>query len=269
MIQNIRKPLCLLLAAIALCGTLTAKPNQAKGPAIKALLITGGCCHDYNEQREILAVAVDLNSKIPVEWTIYHQRTKASDRLLELYRNPDWAKGYDVVVHNECFANVGKANEAFIEGILKPHRDGVPAVLVHCSMHSYRTGANAEEWWKFCGLYTKRHGPHHAFEVQITAPEHEILKGMQNWTTPKGELYFIEKTYPTMTPLAESKSNQTGEMHTNIWVNEFGPNKTRVFGTTIGHHNETMLQAEYMELFTRGFLWAAGKSVSENIQSSK
>ena len=265
MIQKITQTLCVLITAIAICSTASAKPKQT----IKALLITGGCCHDYDEQRELLPVAVDLNSKIPVEWTIYHQRTKAGDRLLELYRNPDWAKGYDVVVHNECFANVGKANEDFIEGILQPHRDGVPAVMVHCSMHSYRTGTNAEEWWKLCGLYTKRHGPKHPFEVQITAPEHEILKGMQNWTTPQGELYFIEKTYPTMTPLAESKSNQTGAMHTNIWVNEYGPNKNRVFATTIGHHNETMLQAEYMEMFTRGLLWAAGKSVSENIQSSK
>ena len=68
-----------------------------------------------------------------------------------------------------------------------------------------------------------------------------------------------------MTPLAESKSNQTGKMHTNIWVNTYGPNKTRVFATTIGHHNETMLQAEYMEMITRGFLWAAGKPVVESL----
>lgn len=163
--RKITQSLCLLLAAVALCSPASAKPNEAQGPVIKALLITSGCCHDYDEQRELLPVAVDLNSKIPVEWTIYHQRTKAGDRLLELY--------------------------------------------------------------------------------------------------------FIEETNPTMTPLAQSKSNQTGEMHTNIWVNEYGPNKARVCATTIGHHNETMLQAEYLEMFTRGFLWAAGKSVSENIQSSK
>ena len=46
-------------------------------------------------------------------------------------------------------------------------------------------------------------------------------------------------------------------MHTNIWVNAYGPNKTRVFGTSIGHHNETMLEPNYMEMITRGLLWAA------------
>ena len=25
--------------------------------------------------------------------------------MIPLYKNPNWAKGYDVVVHNECFAN--------------------------------------------------------------------------------------------------------------------------------------------------------------------
>jgi hypothetical protein len=104
--------------SLALTFGLYAEP-------IKALLITGGCCHDYDAQREIIPAAVDLYSKLPVEWTIYHQRTKAGDRLLELYQNPDWAKGYDVVVHNECFANIGDVD--YIENILKPHREGVPA----------------------------------------------------------------------------------------------------------------------------------------------
>jgi hypothetical protein len=237
----------------------------AQAAPLKALLITGGCCHDYDQQREILPAAVDLNSKVPVEWTILHQRTKGTNNLLEFYKNGDWANGYDVVVHNECFASVGDVD--YIAGILKPHLDGVPAVLVHCSMHCYRTGPTREEWWKFCGVHSPRHGPHHPFEVKVVAPEHEVMQGMKDWTTPQGELYYIAKTYPGVIPLAESKSNATGEMHTNIWVHEYGPNKTRVFATTIGHHNETMLQAEYMELFTRGLLWAAGLPVAENLKT--
>ena len=237
----------------------------AQAEPLKALLITGGCCHDYDQQREILPAAVDLNSKVPVEWTILHQRAKGTHNLLEFYKNEGWAKGYDVVVHNECFASVGDVD--YIAGILKPHLDGVPAVLIHCSMHCYRTGPTREDWWKFCGVHSPGHGPKHPFEVKIVAPEHEVMMGMENWTTPKGELYYIAKTYPGVTPLAESKSNATGEMHMNIWVHEYGPLKTRVFATTIGDHNETMLQAEYMELFTRGLLWAAGLPVAENLKN--
>lgn len=47
------------------------------------------------------------------------------------------------------------------------------------------------------------------------------------------------------------------------------PKKTRVFATSIGHHNETMLEANYMEMLTRGFLWASGKPVSENLKTAK
>ena len=256
--------IALLIAVTLTTGLAVAKPKASPKPDIKALLITGGCCHDYDEQKEIIPMAVDINTGLNVQWTILHQRTKAGDILMEFYKNPDWAKGYDVVVHNECFANIGDVD--YIDGILQPHLDGVPAVMVHCSMHCYRTGPTAEKWWELCGVHSPGHGKKHPFEVQITAPEHEVMKGMSNWTTPKGELYFIKKFYPTSTALAESKSEKDGAMHTNIWVNEYGPNKTRVFGTSIGHHNETMLQEQYMEMLTRGLLWAAGKPVLENLK---
>lgn len=242
------------------------KQKQKLEPDIKALLVTGGCCHDYDQQREIIPMALDINTPLNVEWTILHQRTKRPDALLDFYRNPDWAEGYDVVVHNECFANVGDVD--YIDNILQPHLEGVPAVLIHCAMHCYRTGPTKEKWWEFCGVHSPNHGPKHPYEVQIINPDHEITEGMSNWTTPKGELYFIKQTYPGMTPLAESKSDKTGEMHTNIWVNEYGPNKTRVFATTIGHHNETMIQEQYMDMLTRGLLWAAGKPVAENIKKN-
>ena len=267
--HQITTTLCILITAVALCSPAFAKPKKAKAadPVVKALLITGGCCHDYTEQRELIPASIDMNSKLKVEWTILHQRTSDGGFELDFYKNPDWAKGFDVVVHNECFAKIG--DPEYIESILKPHREGVPAVLVHCTMHCYREGPTKEEWFKFCGVHSPGHGPKHPFEVQITAPDHEVMQGMSNWKTPNGELYFIQKTYPTMTPLAESKSNKTGGMHANIWVNAYGPKQTRVFATTIGHHNETMLQPQYMEMITRGFLWAAGKSVSENINTSK
>lgn len=258
--------LTLSAVAFATASSLSAKRKPTPEPHIKALLVTGGCCHDYDSQRELIPATIDMHTKLRVQWTVLHQRTKAGDNLLDFYKNPDWAKGYDIVIHNECFAHI--SDDDYIAGIVAPHKAGVPAVMVHCSMHCYREGKNPEQWWEFCGVHSPGHGPKHPFEVQIVAPEHEVMKGMSNWTTPQGELYFINKTYPGMTPLAESKSNKNGKMHTNIWAHEYGPNKTRVFATTIGHHNETMMEANYMEMLTRGFLWAAGKSVSENLKPS-
>jgi type 1 glutamine amidotransferase len=44
-----------------------------------------------------------------------------------------------------------------------------------------------------------------------------------------------------------------------VWTNEFGPKKTGVFGTTIGHFNETVEDARYLDLVTRGVLCSAGQ----------
>ena len=54
-----------------------------------------------------------------------------------IYDNPDWSKDFDVVVHDECSSDVKDTD--VIETILKPHKDGLPAVVLHCGMHSYRS----------------------------------------------------------------------------------------------------------------------------------
>jgi type 1 glutamine amidotransferase len=43
-----------------------------------------------------------------------------------------------------------------------------------------------------------------------------------------------------------------------VWTNSYGPKHTRVFSATIGHNNETVADARYLDLVTRGVLWATG-----------
>ena len=131
-------------------------------------------------------------------------------------------------------------------------------------MHCYRTGPTAEEWWKFCGVHSPGHGPKHPFEVKITAPKHEIMQGMSDWKTPQGELYFIKTAYSTMTPLAESLSKRqrrciqtSGSMHTD-------PTRLGFSGLRLAHHNETMLEPNYMEMITRGLL---GQRVGRSLKT--
>ena len=56
--------------------------------------------------------------------------------------------------------------------------------------------------------------------------------------------------------------NRNGNERTNdfvvAWVNEYGPKKTRVFSTTIGHNTATVEDTRYLDLLTRGVLWATG-----------
>ena len=43
-----------------------------------------------------------------------------------------------------------------------------------------------------------------------------------------------------------------------VWTNTYG-GKARVFSTTIGHNNATVEDARYLDLVTRGVLWACDK----------
>ena len=69
-------------------------------------------------------------------------------------------------------------------------------------------------------------------------------------------LDIVDKLWPKARALATSVSEKDGKEHPVIWVNDF--HGTRVFGTTLGHHNETVQAPEFLDLLTSGTLWAAG-----------
>ena len=250
-----------LLAAIGVASsapdptTVADKEDNSAVRPLKALLITGGCCHDYEKQKVIIPAGVSQRAK--VDWTIVHEGGTSRDHKVSIYSKEDWTKGYDVIVHNECFGGV--KDDAFVEAIAKAH-ETTPAVVLHCTMHSYRGAPKgANEWRKFLGVTSTNHGKHAAIMMKNLKPDHPVMKGFPaEWKTPKGELYRIKKVWDTATPLAEGTSSPT-EKHICVWVNEYGDKKSRVFGTTIRHHNETMLEDTYLDLVTRGLLWASGK----------
>lgn len=249
----LRNLLPVLFCGLALCASGLRAEDKKSLPPIRALLITGGCCHDYTKQKQILPEAISKRAN--VEWTIVHQGGSSTDAMIPFYENEDWAKGYDVVVHNECFA--GASDPAWTGKILKPHREGVPAVVIHCAMHCYRD--KTDEWFKFLGVTSRGHGANYPFEVVNLEPDNPIMKGFgEKWPTPKGELYIIEKVWPSAKPLAHAMSRDTKKNEVCIWTNLY-TDRTRVFGTTIGHHNEEMNDEVFQNYITRGLLWACDK----------
>lgn len=223
--------------------------GQAKPKPLRALLITGGCCHDYETQKNILAAG--LAKRANVEVKIVHEGGTSTNHKVSIYTDPNWAKGYDVVIHDECFADVKDLD--FVAGILKAHQDGVPAVNLHCAMHCYRTGT--DDWFKFIGIQSTGHGAQLPIEISFTDTTHAITKGLANWTTIKEELYNNVKLFDSAHPLARGK--QGDQEFVVVWTNDYG--KTRVFNTTIGHNNETVGDDRYLDLVTRGLLWACDK----------
>lgn len=227
------------------CATFAAEP-------LRALMVCGGCCHDYEAQKKILSEGISARAN--VTWTIIHEGTDRA-HYVGLYTNANWAKGYDVVLHNECFGQA--TNVAFVDGIVRAHRDGgVPAVMLHCSTHSYRY-SSSDEWRKLLGVSSYQHGARHAFEIINLKPEHPVMMGFpEKWRDFPDELYQLKKTWPDCVPLAKASSSTEAEQ-TVIWLNTYG--KARVFGTTLGHSNETMSDKVYLDLVTRGLLWACDK----------
>jgi type 1 glutamine amidotransferase len=233
---------------------LAVAPSSAaeKEPPIKALMITGGCCHDYEKQKTILSEGISARAN--VEWTIVHEGGKSLDHKVSIFEKEDWAKPYDVVVHNQCFAN--QKDLEHIHRITEAHKAGVPAVVIHCAMHCYR--GKTDQWFKLVGVRSHNHGRQAPITVETVERGHPVMKGFPaNWKTPQGELYNIAEIYETTTPLAKGYSTDPAKTNACIWTGQFG--KTRVFGTTIGHHNVTMEQDEYLGLVSRGLLWSVGK----------
>lgn len=223
---------------------------------LKALIIVGGCCHDYDFQKRIIADGVAARAY--VEFTVVHDGGTATDSKIKLYEDPAWADKFDVIVHDECFANVKE--QEWMDRVLAPHRKGKPAVLLHCAMHCYRSGT--DEWFKFCGIHSTGHGPQ--VPIALThVDDHAITAPHKDWTTIQEELYNNIRVFDTARPLQKGKQHIVGKDGTEqdveyvvTWTNEYGDNKTKVFATTLGHNSYTCADPRYLDLVTRGLLWS-------------
>jgi hypothetical protein len=236
---------------------------------LRALLITGGCCHDYAAQKDILKQGLEARANIVVD--VIYSSDSSTRPPLPIYGNADYAKGYDVVIHDECAADIN--DPEVIKAVLAPHRAGIPGVNLHCAVHCYRIGNPADKaapgseralWFDYLGLQSSGHGPQLPITVNFTAPEHPILKGLSGWTTGNEEHYNNVQVFPTAIPLAHGKQTVTDELglpkvndFVDTWVNDY--HGTRVFTTTIGHNNSTVSDPRYLDLVTRGLLWACHK----------
>ncbi len=264
----------LSVAAILVAAPLAGRATQEDKP-IRALLVLGGCCHDYDKQKDIITKGV--SGLANVSWTIAYDPDKGTKHKNPVYDNPEWYKGFDVVVHDECSSDV--KDKAVIDGILKPHKEGLPAVFLHCGMHSFRGEGFPKdtEWFKFTGLHTSGHGAQLPIEISYTDKESAITKGLENWTTVNEELYnnITGKLEDTAKELARGKQtskNKEGKEKVDdficVWTNTYN-GKTRVFGTTLGHNNATVADAKYLTLITRGLLWSCDKLNDQYLKPAK
>lgn len=226
---------------------------MAGQPRIRALVVSGGCCHDYPAQNRLLVDAV--RRALPMDWTIVIEGGTGTTGNQRVYDKADWAAGYDLVVHNECFA--GNTDETMIRRIVDAHRR-VPAVVIHCAMHTYRSAPTADLWREFLGVTSTRHTAQHRITAKLAADAGPILDGFKaDWVSPTDELYVIDKLWPNAKALATAVSPEDQKEYALFWTNNYYG--TRVFGTGLGHGNATWEDPAFQDLLVRGVRWAAGR----------
>lgn len=245
------------LIALGACLALPLTAADAPKP-LRAVLIAGGCCHDYATQKNLIKEGLEARAHVTVD--VVYSADKSTKATFEPYQKPDWAAGYDLIIHDECSADV--KDMAYVQNVLAPHKAGVPAINLHCAMHSYRTGT--DDWFKFCGIQSASHGPQKPIEVTFVNSDHPATKGLKGWTTGNEELYNNIKVFPTATPLARGKQVVPGRDGTSrtdeyvvVWANDY--QGTKVFNTTLGHNNLLVGDSRYLDLLARGLIWATGR----------
>ena len=186
------------------------------------------------------------------------------DSLIEQLKKRNFAKGYDAIVYNYCLAKSTDLDAA--ANVMRQTRNGgVPAMLIHCSMHSwwdtYKTGekgALGEKYkgkalatpeiakkWKaengdkrfpaygdFTGVASVRHGK----KLPITlhkVGDHPATKDLkEGYKTPNTELYNNEYVLKRVVPII--MGSQEGEKDAIVmWTCPQG--KSQVMGLSLGH----------------------------------
>ncbi|HLU47126.1 MAG TPA: ThuA domain-containing protein [Planctomycetota bacterium] len=256
-----------VLASCAGSGVLRHETVSASAPAIeteplRVLLVTGGCCHDYDRQKTVLAEGLSARANVRV--TIVHEGGSRDENVreqkLSVFLDPTWPEKFDVVVHDTCFGAL--ADNDYVSSIVDAHEEhGVGAVILHCGLHSYRN-IPEKTWHRFLGVASKRHERGAPVPVENARPSHPIMKGFPDrWSTPSDELYVVHETWPGIVTLGLAWGKETRIHHPVIWTNE--SRDARIFGVSFGHSNETVEDERYLDLVARGLLWTAGKLTDE------
>src|SRR5258708_3850354 len=124
----------LSIAIVTLSLLLAGAPNFAaddqKVKPLQVLLVCGGCCHDYDNQKVLIAKGLEERAHVQV--TMVQQGGTVTTSKIPLYEKENWSEGFDVVIHDECFSDAKEPE--WTARVLNPHQAGRPAVWLHCDM---------------------------------------------------------------------------------------------------------------------------------------
>ena len=194
----------------------------------------------------------------------------------------DYAAGQDVVVYNFCLA--ASRDIAAMENLISQTRDsGVPALLIHCAMHSWwdtfkrgrKIPGNEGEarahkkllrqwqkdhperplpaWGDFTGVASTRHGPKQP--IALLAPsDHPATKSLpDDYRTEKTELYNNHYVTDGVVPLLYGSQGEDSAIV--MWTVQRG--KGQIIGVTLGHADAEWQDPVFLQLLADSIDWLA------------
>jgi trehalose utilization protein len=235
-----------ICAAVTLAWLLLCSGTTSAAEPLKALILTSpGVYHDYEQQTRDLAYGIAKYANV---------RFDVSLADIERWKTTDFSAGYDVLIYNICMAD--NQDTLLIANLRRQTETlGVPAVVIHCTMHSFR---ETDLWWPMFALKTKAHEALRALPQVLHEP-HPILSGLpKTWTVQDDELY-LNLEFAGQTLL--SSVDETGKANTTAWL--AGHGATPIFGTTLGHSEETFKDPAYHRLLANAVLYVSGNLQSD------
>lgn len=287
-----------LLALAALCSTSAlsvAETSQSftdsKSDKVKVLYVTHepGKYHAYTPQRKVFEEIAKKNN-----WKLIVMSGSQAEVETKLATDPDFGKYADVIVYNICMAH-SKKLDAPHNIIQQTKEKGIPALLVHCSLHSFwptykenggdavhAEGANKKAktkqallaewkeshpgvdfpaWPNMTGIASTGHGPRKELQATPIDSSHVIFKGVEKGytTTSKAELYnnFITADDSKNTTILLN-GKQGNKEACILWEHPVGKSKSLSF--TLGHDIHEWSQPEFQTILTNSVNYlASGK----------
>jgi len=255
--------------------------KELKSKAKQVLYVTHepGRWHKYGPQKEFFK---KIGTRAKWDVTV---KTGSHDDQIAWLKTKDYGVGYDAIVYNFCFAN-SKDLEACHNLMAQTRENGVPAMLIHCAMHSwwvtFKHGkdtipdykgkaksfkAEIDKWTKahpdtpypvwgdFTGIASVAHGPHQPITFK-KLKEHPATRRLSDgFTTKNTELYNNYYINDNVIPLIEGQQGNSKAII--MW--EVPQGKSRVIGLSVGHGVADWEFEEFQNLIMDGINYMVPK----------
>jgi type 1 glutamine amidotransferase len=243
---------------------------------ILALVFLFSCQRDQNPNAMINVLLITGNDHPAHKWeetTPVIKSILESDSLsnVTVSNTPEVLAGisteeYDLAVLNFCnWEDPDGLSDSAKTGFISYLEDGGGLIILHFSngaFHFSLPGAGESDWPEYRKVVHQvwdhdagsTHDPYGQFEVSMTANDHFITRGMEDFIT-QDELYYRQKCEEDLPPLFTAVSAQSGKSEPLGWAYTY--KNARVFQTLLGHGPESYEPEEYREILKRATLWVS------------